>query len=39
MKEKKCVIVVLNAGKKKKYEMTDCCAGQLKRQITEDSDN
>lgn len=32
MKEKKCVIVVLDAGKEKKYEMAICCTEQLKRQ-------
>ena len=32
MKEKKCVVVVLDAGKKEKYEMAECCTEQLKRQ-------
>lgn len=32
MKKKKCVVVVLNAGKKEKYEMAECCTEQIKRQ-------
>ena len=35
MKEKNCVIVVLDTGKKEKYEMGSCCTDQLKRQIVE----
>jgi len=32
MKEKKCVVVVLDAGKKEKYAMLECCTEQIKRQ-------
>ncbi len=32
MKEKECAVVVLDKGKKEKYEMEDCCSEQVKRQ-------